>query len=139
MPSTSDARKAARTTYKHKPTQSELPDGYTLDSRMSGIRAQTKTRRDNCQPWYTRDSRQMDRFRGCDWWQEETELTRTSCDKMCTSRLQITAVGHSLGGTLAQDTKGPDKQIAFNKATTLHGILYKWRPGLPQEGMSFLC
>jgi hypothetical protein len=30
---------------------------------------------------------------------------------------QITAVGHSLGGTLAQDTKGSDKQITFNKAT----------------------
>jgi hypothetical protein len=39
MPSKSDARKAARTTYKRKPPQAELPDGYTLDSRMSGKRA----------------------------------------------------------------------------------------------------
>jgi hypothetical protein len=38
---------------------------------------------------------------------------------------QITAVGHSLGATLAQDTKGSDKQITFNKATTLHNVLYK--------------
>jgi hypothetical protein len=37
-------------------------------------------------------------------------------------------VGYSLGGTLAQDTKGSDKQITFNKATTLHDVLYKRRP-----------
>jgi hypothetical protein len=38
---------------------------------------------------------------------------------------QITAVGHSLGGTLAQNSKGSDKQITFNKAPTLHDVLYK--------------
>jgi putative lipase involved disintegration of autophagic bodies len=37
---------------------------------------------------------------------------------------QTTAVGHSLGGTLAQDIKGSDKQITFNKAD----VLYKRRP-----------
>jgi hypothetical protein len=40
---------------------------------------------------------------------------------------QITVVGHSLGSTLAQDTKGSDKQITLKKATTLHDVLYKRR------------
>jgi hypothetical protein len=55
---------------------------------------------------------------------------------------QITAVGHSLGGTLAQDTKGSDKQITFNKTTALHDVLYKRdllpKPTTARRGMSFL-
>jgi hypothetical protein len=47
MPSKSDARKAARTTYKRKPTQAELPNGYTLDSRMSGKRAKVYVHKQN--------------------------------------------------------------------------------------------
>jgi hypothetical protein len=39
----------------------------------------------------------------------------------------IPAVGHFLGGTLAQDTKGTNKQIAFNKSTSLHDVLYRRR------------
>jgi hypothetical protein len=39
--------------------------------------------------------------------------------------VKITAVGHSLGGTLAQDTKGTNKQITFNKGTSLHDVLYR--------------
>jgi hypothetical protein len=47
MPTKSDARKAARTTYKRKPTQAELPNGYTLDSRMSGKRAKVYVHKQN--------------------------------------------------------------------------------------------
>jgi phage head maturation protease len=36
----------------------------------------------------------------------------------------ITAVGHSRG-TLAQDTKGTNKQITLNKGTSLHDVLYR--------------
>jgi hypothetical protein len=39
----------------------------------------------------------------------------------------IPAVGHPLGGTLAQDTKGTNKQITFNKGTSLHDMLYRRR------------
>jgi putative lipase involved disintegration of autophagic bodies len=35
----------------------------------------------------------------------------------------ITAVGHSLEGTLAQDKKGTNKQITLNKGTSLYDIL----------------
>jgi hypothetical protein len=50
------------------------------------------------------------------------------CLRAAYPHAKITAVGHSLGGTLAQDTKGSDKQITFNKGTTLHDVLYKQRP-----------
>jgi hypothetical protein len=53
------------------------------------------------------------------------QSARSNCDKSCASSPHITAVGHSLGGTHAQDTKGSNKQMAFNKATTLHDVLYK--------------
>jgi hypothetical protein len=39
----------------------------------------------------------------------------------------ITATGHSLGGTLAQDTKGTQAQATFNKGTSLHDVLFKRR------------
>jgi hypothetical protein len=37
----------------------------------------------------------------------------------------ITAVGNFLGGVMAQDTKGSNKQITINKATSLHNVLSK--------------
>jgi hypothetical protein len=39
----------------------------------------------------------------------------------------LTATGHSLGGTLAQDTKGTQTQATFNKGTSLHDVLFKRR------------
>jgi hypothetical protein len=36
-------------------------------------------------------------------------------------------MGHSMGRALAQDTEGSDKQITFNKATSLHDVVYKRR------------
>jgi hypothetical protein len=47
MPSKSDARKAARTTYKRKPTPAEMPNGYALDSRLSGKRAKVYVHKQN--------------------------------------------------------------------------------------------
>jgi hypothetical protein len=46
---------------------------------------------------------------------------------------QMTAVGHSLDGTLAQDTRGSDKHITSNKATTLHYVLTHYPNRLPQD------
>jgi hypothetical protein len=37
----------------------------------------------------------------------------------------ITAVEHSLGGAFAQDTKGINKQVTFNKGTSLHDLMFK--------------
>jgi hypothetical protein len=39
----------------------------------------------------------------------------------------LTATGHSLGGTLVQDTKGTQAQATFNKGTSLHDVLFKRR------------
>jgi hypothetical protein len=41
----------------------------------------------------------------------------------------ITAVWHSLGDTFCIRSKGSEKQITFNKATTLYGVLLKRRKG----------
>jgi hypothetical protein len=53
----------------------------------------------------------------------------------------ITVVGHSLGGT--QDTKGTNKQITFNKGTSLRDVLYRrtkpTQTDYCKTGMSFLC
>jgi putative lipase involved disintegration of autophagic bodies len=46
----------------------------------------------------------------------------------------ITAIGHSLGGTLAQDTMGTNKQITFNKGTSLHDMLYRRRKSAQTNG-----
>jgi hypothetical protein len=139
MPSKNDARKAARTTYKRKVTQAEIPNGYTLDSRLSGRRAKVYVHKQNPDVILAHRGTQglADKI---------TDLTavlggrrqqsrRFQHAQAVTNRVraaypqaQITAVGHSLGGTLAQDTKGSDKQITFNKATTLHDVLYRPRP-----------
>jgi hypothetical protein len=37
----------------------------------------------------------------------------------------VTATGHSLGSTLALDTKGTQVQTTFNKGTSLHDVLLK--------------
>jgi hypothetical protein len=140
MPTKSDARKAARTTYKRKPTQAELPNGYTLDSRVSGKRAKVYVHKHNpgvinahhgtqgiADKWtdlvaavIVGRRRQSKRFQ-----QPQAVTNRVRAAYL---QAQITGVGHSLGGTLAQDTKGSDRQIPFNKATTLHDVLYKRRP-----------
>jgi hypothetical protein len=41
--------------------------------------------------------------------------------------ITLTATGHSLGDTLAQDTKGTQSQMTFNKGTSLHDVLFKRR------------
>jgi hypothetical protein len=139
MPSKSDARKAARITYKRKPTQAELPNGYTLDSRLSGKRAKVYVHKEKPDVILAHRGTQG----LADKWTDFTaviggrrkESKRFQHAQAVTNRVraayphaQITAVGHSLGGTLAQDSKGSDKQITFNKATTLHDVLYKRRP-----------
>jgi hypothetical protein len=116
MPTKSDARKAARTTYKRKPTQAEFPHDYTLDSRISGKRAKVYVHKQNpdviiahrgSQGWADKLTdiaavgagrrKQSNRFQ---YAQAVTNRVRAAYP-----HAQITAVGHSLGGTLAQDSK----------------------------------
>jgi hypothetical protein len=117
MPSKSGARKAARTTYKRKPTQSELANGYTLDSHMSRKRAKVYVHKQKpdviiaprgtqglADKWTDFAAviggrrRQSKRF--------QHAQTVTNRVRAAYPHAQITAVGHSLGGVLAQDTRG---------------------------------
>jgi hypothetical protein len=41
--------------------------------------------------------------------------------------VHITAMGHSLGGTLVEDSASSDKQIPCNKGTSLHDVVCKRR------------
>jgi hypothetical protein len=138
MPTKNDARKAANATYKNTTSQADAPTGYTLDSRLSDKRAKLCV--------HSQNSDVITAHRGTkglsDVWTDTTAVIggkrkqnkRFRHAQAVTNRVRtehpnahITAVGHSLGGTLAQDTKGSDKQITFNKGTSLQDVAYKRR------------
>jgi hypothetical protein len=110
MSTKGDARKAARTTYKRSAKHAELPHDYTLDSRLSGKRAKVYVHKQNpgtqgwAEKWTDIEAvaggrrKQSRRFQHA---QDGTNRVRAAYPQA-----QITAVGHSLGGTLAQDHQG---------------------------------
>jgi hypothetical protein len=139
MPTKTDARKAAKTAYKRTTKQADLPDGYTLASRLSEKRAKVCS--------HTQKPDVIIAHRGTQGWHDKlTDITavvggkrrqnkRFQHAQAVTNRVRvaypqahITAVGHSLGETLAQDSKGSDKQIAFNKGTSLPDVVYRRHP-----------
>jgi hypothetical protein len=139
MPTKNDARKAANAAYKNTPNQADSPTGYILDSRLSGKRAKVYV--------HSKSPDVIIAHRGTkglsDVWTDTTAVIggkrkhnkRFRHAQAVTNRVRaahpnahITAVGHSLGGTLAQDTKGSDKQITLNEGTSLHDVAYKRRP-----------
>jgi hypothetical protein len=136
MPSKSDARKAANAAYKRHPKQADHPEGYTLDSRMSGKRAKIYVRTQNSDVIIAhRESADL-----ADAWTDiaavaggrRKQSKRFQHAQAVTNRVRstypqayITGVGRSFGGTLAQDSNGIDKQITFNKGTSLHDVPYK--------------
>jgi hypothetical protein len=51
----------------------------------------------------------------------------TGCVRAAHPHANITAVGHSVGGTLVHRIQRANKQIKFNKGISLHDVLYRRR------------
>jgi putative lipase involved disintegration of autophagic bodies len=138
MATKEEARKASRAAYKRNVHPSDVPAGYTLDTQHSGKRVKVFVHQGNQNVIVAHRGtkgladvltdataviggrkKHNKRFQHA---QAVTDRVRAAH-----THANITAVGHSLGGTLAQDTKGTNKQITFNKRTSLHDVLYRCR------------
>jgi hypothetical protein len=138
MATIDQTRLASASAYKRKLKPTDIPQGYTLDAKASGQRAKVFVNNDT--------KNVMIAHRGTSGLADVgTDLSAviggrrkqskrfkyaqkvTNAAKAKYAGHTITATGHSLGGTLAQDTKGTNTQATFNKGTSLHDVLFKRR------------
>jgi hypothetical protein len=138
MATKDQARLASASAYKRKLAPTDVPQGYTLDAQASGRRAKVFVNNDTKNVLIAHRGtsgladvgtdlsaviggrrKQSKRFK------HAQKVTNAAKAKYAGHTL--TATGHSLGGTLAQDTKGTQAQATFNKGTSLHDVLFKRR------------
>jgi hypothetical protein len=130
MATKEQARLASASAHKRKLAPTDVPQGYTLDTQASGRRAKVFVNNDTKNVLIAHRGtagladvgtdlsaviggrrKQSKRFKHA---QKVTNVAKAKY-----AGHTLTATGHSLGGTLAQDT--------FNKGTSLHDVLFKRR------------
>jgi hypothetical protein len=139
MATIDQTRLASASAYKRKLKPTDIPQGYTLDAKASGQRAKVFVNNNTKNVMIAHRGtagladvsaviggrrKQSKRFK------HAQKVTNAAKAKYAGHT--ITATGHSLGGTLAQDTKGTNTQATF-KGTLLHDVLFKRRKSTQRD------